>query len=43
MEEISARKNGECEGDVRGERECLPERPMKIVSRPQSNHLAAAA
>ena len=30
-EEMDARKNGAREGDTRGERERLPERPMKIV------------
>ena len=34
LEEMGARKNGACQGDMRGERERLPERPMKIVSRP---------
>ena len=28
---------------MRGERERLPEQPMKIISRPLSNYLAAAA
>ena len=36
-------KTGAHERDMRGEREHLPERPMKIVSRPLSNYLAAAA
>ena len=31
LEVMSARKNGAREGDTRGERERLPERPMKIV------------
>jgi len=36
-------KNGTREEDTRGERERLPGRTMKIVSRPLSNYLAAAA
>ena len=40
---MGERKNGTREGDTRGERERLPGRTMKIVSRPLSNYLAAAA
>ena len=36
-------RTGAREGDTQGERERLPERPMKIVSRPLSNYLKAAA
>ena len=36
-------KTGAREGDTRGERERLPGRPPKIVSRPLSNYLAAVA
>lgn len=31
LEVMGARKNGVCKGDRRGERECLPERPLRIV------------
>ena len=36
-------RTGAREGDTQGERERLPERPMKIVSRPLSNYPKAAA
>lgn len=35
-------RTGAREGDTRGKRERLPERPEKIVSRPLPNYLAAA-
>ena len=38
---MGVRKNGAREGDTRGERERLPKKPTKIVSRPLSNYLAA--
>ena len=41
LEVMGVRKNGALEGDTRGERVRLPERPAKIVSRPLSNYLAA--
>ena len=43
LEEMGARKNGAREGDMRGDRERLPERSMKIVSRRQSNYPVVAA
>ena len=38
LEVRGPRKNGIRGGETRGEKECLPERSMKIVSRPQSNY-----
>ena len=43
MEVMGAGKNRARERDRQGEREHLQERPMKIVTRPKSNYLAAAA
>ena len=42
LKEMGARKNPVLKANMWGERECLPKKPMKIVSHPLSNYLAAA-